>query len=683
MKALLKIAWIELRINILSFRDSPVPRDFLKALFFTFLFALALALSIGIYQSVPQRMMQILLGALPGSDAIPVRVRFHGDRLTALDAPTRRAFQNDARFAGLLLSPYRKVDFEQPPVRLPNYALNPATRKPYASSPWNGMELKGLAIAAAGPADPIWNWAQRQNGQKRPLKPFDRVVIVNRHVFQKHFNYEKYRNFLVRKVGSDALMRFLPPVREVQKNLKALKSLLFLVSENRLYGRLQNFRILWVDGLPLPGQAVFILPLSTYESYLAAWNRAGIRIFPEANGNPSTRIQQINLEDIDQYPAGIQAFMNLADCLGAVSEKEFKRRNRNNGRIVRILYYGPSDKDLPPYDMPSASIMAYGQDGLGEDGLAEVAIKKNDLEYCLSKSGMRKALENPDVKSRFRVIETRTRSLPMHWVGPASIETSCEYVTSNDLQRSRKLGNEDPNIDCRNHKKNQYIKHKKRINGILSLKYYNRATIYVNRKKDIDSIVKKIIAWRQPLSMGENAGEKNPVLPVLSLDPAYESSLVRYGILIKITKALSFPAAILMLVISISFLVVLSSFIISHRKHQYGLLVMSGAKEKLVRIAVLAQFMSLAIVGTLAAWIVANAIFLGINRYYVSGEYYTHAKEIIGLDLDVVINYLGLRELMLMVGAIMLALFSALVIAAFVNGLLLVRHPMQIVSGKK
>jgi hypothetical protein len=148
-------------------------------------------------------------------------------------------------------------------------------------------------------------------------------------------------------------------------------------------------------------------------------------------------------------------------------------------------------------------------------------------------------------------------------------------------------------------------------------------------ERALNSLAKILLAWETTLGRPEGSAPT----PVLRLDPTYESALVRFGVLSLILDKISTPLAAGSLALYLFLTAVILATATSHRRRQYGLLLMSGITPDNVGYIVAFQIVLSCIVGGVAGYVVYLATASAINTLLADSSIVADARLIIGLDV--------------------------------------------------
>jgi hypothetical protein len=178
----------------------------------------------------------------------------------------------------------------------------------------------------------------------------------------------------------------------------------------------------------------------------------------------------------------------------------------------------------------------------------------------------------------------------------------------------------------------------------------------------LNTLTKSLLAWETTLGRPDDG----PPTPVFRLDPAYESALVRFGVLSLILDKVSTPLAAGSLALYIFLTAVILATAIAHRRRQYGLLLMSGTTTNDVGYIVALQIMLSCIFGGIAGYAVFLLTAYAVNALLTDSAIVADARMIIGLDvpsflpsiggLTVAMLWGGMTFLAILVGSLILRL---------------------------
>jgi hypothetical protein len=193
--------------------------------------------------------------------------------------------------------------------------------------------------------------------------------------------------------------------------------------------------------------------------------------------------------------------------------------------------------------------------------------------------------------------------------------------------------------------------------------------------KALNMLTKALLGWETALGRPPDAPAT-----VFRLDPAYESALVRFGVLSLILDKVSTPLATASLVLYVFLSAVILATAIAHRRRQYGLLLMNGSKPGDIGYIVALQIALSCVVGG----IVGHSGFLGVavvvNGLLAQSEIIADARRIIGLDVPSFLPAIvPMTVLMLWGGMTFVAVLVGTVILRL-QGVTTARAPIELVK---
>lgn len=639
MLAILRIALAEFA-KAFAFRvGTPAARDFLWLTVFFTLSAFIVFVGWSAREGVWDRFEQVLLGALPEGGP-PIRITTHIDLPQGILPSIIDKFDKD--FPDLGMVPMREFDGELGAIILPGLALAAKDGKSSWGAASDGATTRFRSFAL--PTDsPLWRWVKQRSGEFETAP--DRVPLViaaNRSLFRKHFNYTEYRRAIVSDVASPCLVRSSLP--EKVADAGQLDTLVLKVREwsdasgNR--EAYHPFRIIWVDSFPLPEQVAFIMPLQTAEVAMAAETWKEFNLYFEGQGKATQRISELRLKDIDALSddarlSASREFAAVAKCLGSVAADQLEETTIcgapwapevvNDSPLAsenvkkRQIAAGESQNSVVPVLSASSFDMSIAAS-------PQWPMRTADVQQCIQRTRFADALrENaPPARPGDAVAGRTPESALVVWRGPSRIELPCSVLTAPG--RTLVLMEKGACATAQSEDGR----------GIGQLPGYKDAMIYaggINKAAaratnigadvsgSLDDIVKTLLGWRVDNS------------PAFRLDAAYESALVRFGVLSTIVDKMAVPlgGGMLVLYLVLSGVILATTFL--HRRSQYGLLFMNGVRpwglEFLVLIQIAISCTIGCIVGYAGFWLVATAM----NGWLKSSDIIHKAAFIIGLDV--------------------------------------------------
>jgi hypothetical protein len=730
--------WAIARIALAEFTKAFAPkagtasaRDFASLTVFFALSAFLVFLGWSARNETWARFEQVLLGALPEGGP-PVRVTTHIDLAQKITAPIMDKFARD--FPALRLIPMRDFGFdsESGAVTLPglspvdNSAENDAKQSWGDASDGARAPFRNYAIPLNSP---LWDWIRKRNGNPAILdEPAPLVVAANKALFRKHFRYNNYRNAVANDHKVPCLMRTeLPeelagPAHLPDTLFLAVKEAVGLQGSKEIF---HSFNIIWVDSFPLPEQVALIMPLSTAEIAGApeTWRGRGLEVYLEGQGKSMKRVSALRLKDIDLLSSAdartevSDEFRKIAACLGAVPAEQTA-----STLVCGTPWTLPTDynsvilKDegqSAPQATPVRSRNLYVPQL--ETSSFEMVIspppdrplRTHDVEQCIRGTRFANASKaDPAMPQRpgGLLIDFTRGSSEVAWKSPARIELPCSVFAIADVKRAddglsakeRLRAEERLRADDRLEQGSCKQPNLEGARGVAQLRGYNDAMIYAREPGksagqgddgpapaderspgsessqppgNLDDIVARLRAWKV-----------DDTHQAFRLDAAYESALVRFGVLSAIVREMTLPIAIGMLLLYLALSGVILSTTLRHRRSQYGLLFMYGVKPGSIHNLVWLQVA----LGCTIGCVIGYAGFRGVaylaNDGLKSSSIIEQAAFVIGLDVPSFLDNLGAFDIFCVWAAMMGLGFVVATILLLLQGILTARAPINLIK---
>lgn len=642
---------------------TPEARDFLWLTSFFALCAFILFFGVSADQGLGDRFQQVLLGALP-NESPPIRVNYHFvERPERITAQLLDKFGQ--QFPSLSIVPMRRFDGKSGTVVLPGLSVSSDFLKDEGSTTgvsrdrlreneisrdktmsW-GLSKEGnltsLQIFAMPRSAPIWRWVERhadEAGREELTRDFPLVIAASRTLFSRHFRYENYRNAVAANQAIPCVMRSsLPAKLENPDNPSELKSLVLEVKEGALRTAFQSFKVIWVDSFPMSEDVAFIMPLSTVELLMAAESRPQLHVDLEGQGRPSARVEQIWLRDVPAGSPIAQNFRNMAACLGAVStgtasDKGVLACNAEWDRNPNCDANGTCPVPRLRADDNDIMITASKQWPLRHD----------DVAYCAERSGVGEIFSPKHPLADQIRIDTTDRTPALSWRGPSRIEVPCQALIETDYDQ-----NDQSEVPANQRCRDGGALSVEGRRGIASLPGYPDAMIYARQPgpNDGGSIVRSAEASNSPFLqavVAEIINWKPDGSAVFSLDPAYESALVRFGVLSTLLSEIALPLKVgfICLCLALTFVILMIAFM--HRRAQYGLLMMTGVRTWQIHYVVAVQIVLGCAIGCAVGYLLFAISVDFVNRLLAATPIIKEARALIGLDVPVFLEKLTISE---------------------------------------
>lgn len=316
------IAWIEFARGtglfglgrLFGLRRNPVlGKDYISLTLLVAIVITLIAFSITAGRGVSENITQIMVGHVQKAGA-PIWVFVNTSR-EAIDGNTLSVFRNGAGFDGS--DGEQATAVASPESLIGKLNFYPVTelemRSPYVQLPtsdaWNAeadggdlaVDFRGWAVDADNPL-----WASNTNG---PATDFS--VVLSRSLFEKHFNYPKYRAFLAEQLTAAELSRLPANLKEIS-NLSHIYLALPFGNETK---RLLSFDVIWADNLPGLQKVSMLVPYEIVARARAVWENPKLSLVFET--------------DLDDYEESFQILdsiefrgLDLASSKSFVDENE-------------------------------------------------------------------------------------------------------------------------------------------------------------------------------------------------------------------------------------------------------------------------------------------------------------------------------------------------------------------------
>lgn len=633
--------------------EVPGARDFVwLTAFLTLCYFIAfLALSVAL--DLRTRFEQILVGA---SETSGVPLHFTRNFEARLDI---NAIDQLRTLVGVEVTPVRYFSPDNTVVKLPGFRA--------------AKNLDSKVVAAALPLDsPIWKAIlQRKNHQVDDLESFPGLIAMNMRM---------YHDSVSAQARLKEIREFGPSGCSMDPEKPAAYS---AIAEGKLHLRLHDqgtsvggtvlkFDLLDVPSFSLPGPVVFILPLNTFELLEAVGTeKLHWRYHAEAGGRPVSRLAGV-VSDTAGDVALITAMRAAARCSGARlaygDAAEIWQAGRRCAEKTDLPAsngtHRPEDKAGPP----TSSDIHRVQDGTEpppSNGIRQVeiefapAIPKEIWDECSEK----------------HLPLHQRQSLRLQW-GPMSDSFSRPDETS--IQR-------EATVD-----KNKVIETSK-------IRSFDQVIVWIPSRSPLD------LVWHHASSAGEWVGElfgrsRTPaaerktfekiVDAVLNFDQGgdkifrlpttYEGMIIRVGMLKTIINEIAAPlgGAAVVLYLSMTWLIVATIF--SHRRGQYGLILISGVLPRSIFYMVLCQIvLASAVAGVLAVGVSYAGISL-IDDGILSQPTFRKGTDELGLDMP---RFLSMPAAYYITGAWLVLTGLACVVCSallFTRGITRAKAPIEL-----
>jgi hypothetical protein len=699
MWAIVRIALAEFGKAFAVKVGTPAARDFLWLTVFFTLSAFIVFVGWSARDGVWDRFQQVLLGALPEGGP-PIRVATHIDLTQGISPAIIDRFEKD--FPELGIVPMRDFDGRSGAITFPGstFAADATEEEKQSGSElsWGRAsdgataEFLGFAVALDSP---LWRWIKRRSGEPAGLA--DRVPLViaaNRSLFQKHFRYDKYRKAIAEDDSASCVVRSgLPAKLSDPGDPAQLDTLLLKVQEwsEGLNSRqaFHAFKVIWVDSFPLPEQVAFIMPLQTAELAMAAGTWKGFELYFEGQGAATQRIGAVRLRNIDALSDGDRSraaaeFQKVATCLGTVPAEQkvetticgtkwgpayandsvMATDNAQNKRALRA-------DESPHFRVPLFGTSSFD---VSITASSEWPLPKHEVQSCIQGTRFASALSADQGQAATpgsAVADFTPLSSEVVWKGPSRIELPCKILTA--IEDPRRLLEQGSCLEAQPDAR-----------GIGRLPGYKDAMIYADATNkaaaraagsgaassgNLDDIVKSLLAWK--------IDDRHFAF---RLDAAYESALVRFGVLSTIVDKMAVPlgGGMLVLYLVLSGVILATTFL--HRRSQYGLLFMNGVRPWGIELLVLIQIALGCTIGCIIGYASFMIVASQMNEWLKSSDIIHKAAFIIGLDVPTFLDNLTLLSIVSIWGCMVFAGFAIGSIILRVQGISIAKAPIDLIK---
>jgi hypothetical protein len=434
----------------------------------------------------------------------------------------------------------------------------------------------------------------------------------------------------------------------------------------------QSFKVIWVDSFPLPDQVAVIMPLQTAEVAMAAQTWKEFNLYLEGQGAATQRVSTLRLKDIDALSleaksAAVRDFSGVAMCLGTVPAEQLDDMmvcgaawtpEVANDSVVKTENDALKRKVKPGDSLDSfVPVLAASSFDMSIRTSPQRPMRKADVQRCTQKTRFADVLHSPPPSAGPGdvVADLTEESATVRWMGPSRIELPCNVLTASGAPSSLiERGN------C-----TQAAGENAR--GVGRLEGYKNAMIYAGAsdkgsgrpaagasKQSLDDIVNSLLAWKI-----------DNVHHAFRLDAAYESALVRFGVLSTIVDKMTVPlgGGLLVLYLVLSGVILATTFL--HRRSQYGLLFMNGVMpwgiEAIVSIQIAISCAIGCVIGYAGFWVVATQM----NGWLKASDIIRKAAFIIGLDVPTFLDNLPASSIAM--------IWIAMTLAGFLIGNIILR----------
>ena len=615
-------------------------RDFLVLVIFYILLTTLVAFFLSAYHWLPQRFGQTLLGNIEPNTAL-VRLQTNYLRQDGLDYETIQLFKHDPELAGLQLSVQRKLIINSTSV---------------IALPTNNNRLKIDALAIDRDSQ-FWLWLAANSQAPAPDK-FELAVVVNKAAFAKKFSpqdYQDYRRQILSGGKAKLLAQYVPEY-PANDDLSGLSHLVFFVNErSNEYSNTTSdkqkppsqyphpFRIIWVDGMPLPESVELVLPLDTFDLLQAVFKRDKARYASEGRGVVANRISKITAEKYTTQPEVLNQLRTvvtgIADCLTGVGQPALPVVESEYKMVI----------NAPWLNQPSGS--ANKQD-------RRMNFSSTALNKCLQSLGAyaTELVELGDLRTANSVIDSA-----YDYLSPGLLAAHCNYMDKDDINLARIYFYDAWQL-CEADKESH-------LAGRFFTEAFYRATVAVGENRPLEEVTNSLVNWTTAKARintnityqsDVNKSSNRESLPVFRLDDNYKKSLARYKLLVDIARSLVLPAVALLGITIMILLVTKLHTMFEHRLAQYQLLAINGMRPNWIATLVAYQSMLAALLGAIAGLGLGWLVIYWLSQYFASAnaELLQDIRESLGLSFDALLSQPPIAWLAIYVLGFSLAAFG-------------------------
>jgi FtsX-like permease family protein len=663
-------------------------RDFLWLSIFFVLLSFLVFFALSARQGLWQRFEQVLLGALPPAGS-PVRVNYHFIERTEKITPLLIGeFQR--AFPDLSIVPMRRFDGVTGTIVLPGYSVPidlrsedlPAedrrerARKRDRALSWGlGKDSTDvpLKIFALPLESPIWRWIAERAGSHADglAKSAPMVIAASTTLFSRHFRYDKYRDAVLRTQAVPCPLRSAFPAElKDPDDPSELTSLVLEVNEGFRRTAYHAFDVVWINSFPLPDSVAVIMPLPTVELLIAAESREKLELHLESHGQSATRVHQVWLRGIDEHSENVEKFRRFAACLGAAPiPKSEQTAQEACHAALKQRADCEADKTcvVPWLQEDDANIMITAAD--------RRPLRRADVARCAAQEGLGDIFASDHPWSRRLKIDPSPEASVVAWAGPGRVSVPCDSLVPADYEIDALSGG-NSNARCRE----QTDEPEPDSQGTAWLPGYPDAMVYANEPSspgwlswhsaggnvqaigrspsNLKDIVTELVEW------------KPDGTPVFTLDPAYQSALVRFGVLSTLVERVTTPIGLALVVLYFALAYVILATAFWHRRAQYGLLALNGLRRRQLVYIASFQILLACLVGCAIGYGLCLVAVKWVNQRLADTPIIQEAGQLIGLDVpnflnelttaDAIIIWLAMSALTVVLGcALMVGVWRA------------------------
>ena len=276
-------------------------RDFFWLTTLLCLLVLFALLLLGTREGFSEKLVELLLGRVPGKGGIPVWVRSNPGSIGGKNLINQDVIHKIHLTKNLSFYPYREVD---------NFMIELTNKniwKP-AHSFIEAPKFRGIAVYKN---DPLWQYAIPKEKEDTPFR-----LIMSRSIIKSNFNYHIYKQSL-RNIIPKSLWLEIPDIKKFYSSQSSFMWLKVGPKKDLL-----KIPIIWVERIPVPGNIVFLFPLSHFHCLNVSYNYPKIEYFPESFIDKQSR--RVKIVAVENSISDDQ-IKQLKHCLNASYDERYGR----------------------------------------------------------------------------------------------------------------------------------------------------------------------------------------------------------------------------------------------------------------------------------------------------------------------------------------------------------------------
>jgi hypothetical protein len=392
----------------------------------------------------------------------------------------------------------------------------------------NKVSFEGWAVSSV---DPLWQLGVNHQTSAATTQsfPVPLKIILSNSLFKQYFNCAAYVTAVQQQ-----LPFWSPPVTREENPLSCLaNNILWLeVKVGTERRELLPFQIHWQSRIPTMHQLAFLLPLSTLHALKVSTYFTNLKYYPEAQIDKSPRIKELMLwTDTNEIMPSVQ---QLKQCLKHV-------QSTDNNRISLV------------YPLPRTWVMS-----------------------CIEQSGISLQSGAKQLLPPYLTITEESASHYFQYDNEDHLIISCgadqprcqpcEKVIQSPVWRSLKT------TVCT---QTQTI-----ADMIVLIGSYQKALTYVKQRDELATYLEKITNLPQSATDSRKA---------FYIHPTYHDAHVRFLFIQKVIEMLKMVYSPFLFMLLLILLVVQIGIVITHRQHNYGILLAKGMSWQQIYYLILMQ----------------------------------------------------------------------------------------------